>query len=81
VFGTGIRANFPEPGLDAGWLAGLAMAEERGLIFGQDILFTYGPWGWLDHTVMVTRSQLLQSIRAAGQHRSVSVLFFLLRSR
>ncbi len=83
VLGTNLQPSFPEPGLDPGWLAGLAMAEERGLVFGREILFTYGPWGWLDHTVMVTRSQLaLQSIFALlASAALVSVLYLLLRAR
>jgi hypothetical protein len=37
----------PAAGLDAGWNAGLAMAVEHGLQFGREIVFSYGPLGFL----------------------------------
>lgn len=37
----------PGAGLDAGWNAGLTMAVERGLQFGREIVFSYGPLGFL----------------------------------
>lgn len=37
----------PEPGLDPAWGAGLHMAFRQGLVFGRDIVFTYGPFGFL----------------------------------
>ena len=37
----------PGPGLDASWNAGLAMAAKQGLQFGQEIVFSYGPLGFL----------------------------------
>ena len=37
----------PAPGLDASWQAGLALAQEQGLHYGRDIVFTYGPLGFL----------------------------------
>lgn len=42
---TAFRA--PAAGLDFGWAAGLYMASERGLQFGTDIVFTFGPFGFL----------------------------------
>jgi hypothetical protein len=38
---------YPEPGLDPAWGAGLHMAFRSGLVFGKDIVFTYGPFGFL----------------------------------
>jgi hypothetical protein len=35
------------PGLDASWNAGLAMGFEQGLHFGTELVFTYGPLGFL----------------------------------
>lgn len=83
LLGTGIEPSFPSPGLDPSWEAGLAMAEQRGMVFGREILFTYGPWGWLDHAVMVTRSQLgFQLIFALlASAALISVLYALLRAR
>jgi hypothetical protein len=45
----GWRIGFDRPGigLDASWNAGLAMAVEQGLHWGRDIVFTYGPLGFL----------------------------------
>lgn len=37
----------PGTGADASWRAGLALAQEQGLHFGRDIVFTYGPLGFL----------------------------------
>ncbi len=37
----------PLAGVDASWQAGLALAQEQGLHFGRDIVFTYGPLGFL----------------------------------
>jgi hypothetical protein len=37
----------PRAGLDASWRAGLAMAARQGLRHGEDVLFTYGPLGFL----------------------------------
>jgi hypothetical protein len=37
----------PSPGLDASWGAGLYMAAREGLVFGREIVFTYGPLGFL----------------------------------
>lgn len=37
----------PGPGLDSSWNAGLAMAVHGGLQFGREIVFTYGPLGFL----------------------------------
>jgi hypothetical protein len=39
--------NPPEVGLDPSWTAGLAMATKDGLHFGTQVIFTYGPLGFL----------------------------------
>ncbi|MFN2594207.1 MAG: hypothetical protein ABR579_04890 [Actinomycetota bacterium] len=42
------RISFtPAQGLDNSWQAGLHMAAHSGLQFGHDIVFSYGPLGWL----------------------------------
>jgi hypothetical protein len=38
----------PAPGLDPSWVEGLYMAAARGLDAGTQIVFTYGPLGFLD---------------------------------
>ncbi|HXR31196.1 MAG TPA: hypothetical protein VN752_08655 [Solirubrobacterales bacterium] len=37
----------PAPGLDPSWVAGLYMAVDRGMDAGTEIVFTYGPLGFL----------------------------------
>jgi hypothetical protein len=37
----------PGPGVDPSWNAGLAMAVDQGLGFGREVVFTYGPLGFL----------------------------------
>ena len=39
----------PTAGLDASWQAGLHIAARRGLDFGTEVVFTYGPLGFLGH--------------------------------
>lgn len=45
--GWRVGMNPPGPGLDASWNAGLAMATHHGLRFGREIVFSYGPLGFL----------------------------------
>lgn len=40
--------NVAAPGLDASWNAGLAVGFEEGMLWGREIVFTYGPLGWLN---------------------------------
>jgi hypothetical protein len=40
-------ATVPIAGVDSSWAVGLQMATRQGLDFGRDIVFTYGPLGWL----------------------------------
>jgi hypothetical protein len=48
-----IVLNFPIPilpmelGLDSSWMAGINFAMYSGLVFGRDIMFTYGPLGFV----------------------------------
>lgn len=37
----------PSPGLDPSWLAGLYLSTHDGLTFGRDVVWTYGPLGFL----------------------------------
>lgn len=37
----------PSDSLDGSWQLVLGYAWEHGFIFGRDIVYTYGPWGWL----------------------------------
>ena len=43
----------PQPGLDGSWAIGLHLAASEGMDFGTDVLFTYGPLGYLKHPLLV----------------------------
>ena len=42
-----IRSLVPSTGLDPSWQAGLQLAADQGLDFGRQVVFTYGPLGFL----------------------------------
>ncbi len=48
LLGWGLGMTPPSVGLDASWNGGLAIAIEEGLQWGDDIVFTYGPLGFLN---------------------------------
>jgi hypothetical protein len=70
AFAAPLDGLYPTAGLDASWQAGLNIARQRHLRFGPDLVFTYGPWGFLDHPEAVSRFNLvlgtLFTIGAAG---------------
>lgn len=39
------NANPTGPCLDCGWIWGVNLAHQGHLVFGRDVMFTYGPWG------------------------------------
>jgi hypothetical protein len=43
----------PAPGIDASWILGLNLATAQGLDYGTQIVFTYGPLGFLDQPMVV----------------------------
>ncbi len=47
LLGWSVGFQAPGPGVDPSWNAGLAMAVDRGLHFGKEVVFTYGPLGFL----------------------------------
>lgn len=42
----------PQTGIDPGWQSGMYLAAHNGLQFGPQVLFTYGPLGFLDIPVL-----------------------------
>src|SRR4051794_31689748 len=44
----------PSTGLDPSWQIALHLAASERLTFGRDILFTYGPYGFLSQPLLVT---------------------------
>ncbi|MDQ1743755.1 MAG: hypothetical protein QOE23_2094 [Pseudonocardiales bacterium] len=49
----------PQAGLDPSWRTALNLAPRQGLHFGPDVLFTLGPWGFLDHPEATSRANLV----------------------
>jgi hypothetical protein len=52
LLGWRVGMNPPQAGLDPSWTAGLAMATKEGLHFGTQVVFTYGPLGFLDGSLV-----------------------------
>jgi hypothetical protein len=59
AFAAPLDQLYPAAGLDPSWQAGLNFARQRQLRFGPDLVFTYGPWGFLDHPEAVSRFNLV----------------------
>jgi len=49
----------PQAGLDPSWRTALNLAPRHGLRFGPQVLFTLGPWGFLDHPEATSRANLV----------------------
>jgi hypothetical protein len=50
---------YPATGLDPSWQAALTIARTHRLRFGPELVFTYGPWGFLDQPQAESRVGLL----------------------
>jgi hypothetical protein len=66
LLGWRIGMNPPGVGLDASWNAGLAMGVEQGLHWGKDIVFTYGPLGFLQTQLVWFTGQTVLSFLYSG---------------
>ena len=42
-----VRWHVTGTGLDPSWAFALNYAHAKGLVFGRDLVFAYGPWSWL----------------------------------
>lgn len=71
------------PGLDNSYLGGLAMAQKMGLDFGSEILFTYGPLGFVSaNDFYSAETSLLAFCAVAGVQLSASFTYlWLFRDR
>ena len=49
-------SNIPTAGIDNSWRIALEMAYQKGLIFGKDIIYTYGPLGRLTQRISIETS-------------------------
>jgi hypothetical protein len=56
----------PSAGLDNSWQAGLSLALARGLVFGRQVVFTYGPLGLVTEPRAVTGGTLLLGLLGAA---------------
>lgn len=66
LLGWRIGMNPPGVGLDASWNAGLAMGAEQGLHWGKEIVFTYGPLGFLQTQLVWFTGQTVLSFLYSG---------------
>src|ERR1019366_252108 len=73
----------PSAGLDNSWQAGLSLALARGVVFGRQIVFTYGPLGLVTEPRAGTGGTLLLGLlgAAAMQLALVAVVLRSLRRR
>ena len=71
------------PGIDSGWQWVVNTASQHGWVFGRDVVFTYGPLGWLATPQDVGRHLVLaNAFRIALQALlTVCALWFLARYR
>jgi hypothetical protein len=76
-----VAAVTPRPGLDYSWVQGLSMAVSEGLVWGRDIVFTYGPLGYSADPVAIDSGTLLSAllIACAVQFLLVAVVYVCLR--
>ena len=70
-------------GLDASWVLGLNEASSRHMIYGRDIIFTYGPLGFVIHPLDVGSNLIHATFFRLGLHALwwTSVGMMLLRIR
>ncbi len=52
----------PSVGVDPSWELGLHLARDRGFVVGRDIVFNYGPWGFLNLPLTLTPSLWLAAV-------------------
>ena len=59
---NGIYRPLGPPGIDPGWQWAVNQARAAGLVFGQDIVFTYGPLAFLMAPLDVSSNLLIANI-------------------
>ncbi len=63
-------------GLDASWMLGLNLAHHQGLVMGRDLIFTYGPLGYLFYPDPVSGTPLLALLFRLGLYAlSIAALY------
>jgi hypothetical protein len=71
----------PDSALDGSWRYLLAIAQERHLVFGRDVIFTYGPLGWISGRLDVPQHALALRIALGTIAVAAGVATALLGSR
>jgi hypothetical protein len=54
AMGAAGNAGVPDGGLDPSWQAAINIGAMQNRRFGHDLLFTYGPWGFLDRPLLLS---------------------------
>lgn len=54
-----IRVAGPSVGLDAGWATALSLGRRARMRYGRELNFTFGPWGFLDVPLAITRPEFV----------------------
>ena len=69
------------PGTDSSWQIGLVLGVSDGLVWGRDLVFTYGPLGFSVVPIAIDSTTLLPALLLAGatQFLMVAVLYVSLR--
>jgi hypothetical protein len=75
-----IASLTPEAGLDGSWQIALSLAARHRLSFGRDLVFTYGPLGFLAHPRLVTFPTALAAIAFAAATQFALCLLLLRRT-
>jgi hypothetical protein len=68
----------PEGGIDNSWRIALELAKAKGLIFGKDIIYTYGPLGSLTQRFAIESSPFQFFLFDLFFFVNLGILFFLL---
>lgn len=72
-----IRVIGPGAGIDNAWAAGLNLGRQFGKRFGRDLNFTFGPWGFLDVPLVISRPDFLLGLGFAVTSVVAAWLFIL----
>jgi hypothetical protein len=59
ALGASVGAAVPRTGLDGSWITGITIARTQGHRFGSDLVFTFGPWGFLERPLLVNNQQFV----------------------
>ena len=83
LFTWPVASLTPTAGLDNSWAVGLSLALARGIVFGRQVVFTFGPLGLVTAPRAVTSGTLLLGLlgAAAIQLALVAVVLHTLRRR